>query len=169
MIANYYQRTFTVIQSNFVCFLHYKGIIQQKNKKLLFWIKIIIRWIIIMYVENGWLSLDPIYPALLHSHKFSDNFSDMDGFQDGRNIVAQCVLSYHLIKVPCIIFNVMPVFFICQMAWRELKILWCCLHLFLVRVWGLNPWIPSHGQVIRTIWPVLNVNCPTYSQSNASK
>ena len=31
-----------------------------------------------MYVENGWLSLDPIYLSLLHSHKFSDNFSDMD-------------------------------------------------------------------------------------------
>ena len=39
-----------------------------------------------MYVENGWLSLDPIYLSLLHSHKFLDNFSDMDGFQDGGYI-----------------------------------------------------------------------------------
>ena len=38
-----------------------------------------------MYVENGWLSLDPIY-LLLHPHEFSDNFSDMDGFQDGGYI-----------------------------------------------------------------------------------
>ena len=44
-----------------------------------------------MYVENGWLSLNPIYLSLLHSHKLSDNFSDMR---------AQGVLSYHLIKVP---------------------------------------------------------------------
>ena len=49
-----------------------------------------------MYVENGWLSLDPIYLSLLHTHKFSD----MDGFQDGGYIWAQGVLSYHLIKVP---------------------------------------------------------------------
>ena len=51
-----------------------------------------------MYVENGWLSLDPIYLSLLHPveieylfsflhpHEFSDNFSDIDGFQDGRYI-----------------------------------------------------------------------------------
>ena len=45
-----------------------------------------------MHVENGWLSLDPIYLSLLHSHKFSDNFSDMD-------VRAQGVLSYHLIKL----------------------------------------------------------------------
>ena len=50
-----------------------------------------------MYVENGWLSLDPIYLALLHSHKFSDNFSDMD-------VRAQGVLKYLLIKVPCFFF-----------------------------------------------------------------
>ena len=31
MIANYYQRTFTIIQSNFGGFLHYKDIIQKKN------------------------------------------------------------------------------------------------------------------------------------------
>ena len=37
-----------------------------------------------MYVENGWLSIDHIYLSLLHSHKFSGNFSDMDGFQDGE-------------------------------------------------------------------------------------
>ena len=48
-----------------------------------------------MYVENGLLSLDPIYLLLLHSNKFSDNFSDMD-------VRAQGVLRYHLIKVPCI-------------------------------------------------------------------
>ena len=36
-----------------------------------------------MYVVNGWLSLDPIYLSLMYSHKFSDNFSDMDGLQDG--------------------------------------------------------------------------------------
>ena len=46
-----------------------------------------------MYVDNSWLSL-------LHPHEFSDNFSDMDGFQDGGYIWAQGVLSYHLIKVP---------------------------------------------------------------------
>ena len=39
-----------------------------------------------MYVENGWLSLDPIYLSLLHPHEFLDNFSDMDGFQDGGYI-----------------------------------------------------------------------------------
>ena len=39
-----------------------------------------------MYVENGWLSLDPIYLSLLHPHELSDNFSDMDGFQDGGYI-----------------------------------------------------------------------------------
>ena len=33
MIANYFHRTFTIIQSNFGGFLHYKDIIQQKNKK----------------------------------------------------------------------------------------------------------------------------------------
>ena len=53
-----------------------------------------------MYAENNWLSLDPIYLSLLHSHKFSDNFSDMDGFQDGGYIRAQGVLQYHLIEVP---------------------------------------------------------------------
>ena len=31
MIANDYQRTFTIIQSNFGGFLHYKDIIQKKN------------------------------------------------------------------------------------------------------------------------------------------
>ena len=36
-----------------------------------------------MYVDSSWLSLDPIYLSLLHPHKLSDNFSDMDGFQDG--------------------------------------------------------------------------------------
>ena len=41
MIANYYQRTFTMIQSNFGGFSHYKDIIQ-KNKKILFKIKIMI-------------------------------------------------------------------------------------------------------------------------------
>ena len=30
MIANYYQRTFTIIQSNSGGFLHYKDIIQKK-------------------------------------------------------------------------------------------------------------------------------------------
>ena len=50
-----------------------------------------------MYVENGWLSLDPIYLSLLHSHKFSDNFSD--NFSD-IDVRAQGVLTYHLIKVP---------------------------------------------------------------------
>ena len=54
-----------------------------------------------MYVENGWLSLDPKYLSLLHSHKFSDNFLDMDRFQDGEYISAQGVLRYYLIKVPC--------------------------------------------------------------------
>ena len=54
-----------------------------------------------MYVDNSWLSLDPIYLSLLHPHKFSGNFSDMDGFQDGGYIWAQGVLQYHLIKVPC--------------------------------------------------------------------
>ena len=44
-----------------------------------------------MNVENGWLSLDPIYLSLLLSHKFSDNFSDMD-------VVAQGVFRYHLIS-----------------------------------------------------------------------
>ena len=39
-----------------------------------------------MYVEKGWLSLDPIYLSLLHSHKFSDNFSGMGEFQDGGYI-----------------------------------------------------------------------------------
>ena len=48
-----------------------------------------------MYVENGWLSLDPIYLSLLHPHEFSDNFSDMDGFQDSG---AQGVLQYNLLK-----------------------------------------------------------------------
>ena len=44
-----------------------------------------------MYVDNSWLSL-------LHPHEFSDNFSDMDGFQDGGYIWAQGVLQYHLIE-----------------------------------------------------------------------
>ena len=39
-----------------------------------------------MYVENGWLSIDPIYLLLLYPHEFSDNFSDMDGFKDGEYI-----------------------------------------------------------------------------------
>ena len=55
-----------------------------------------------MYVDNSWLSLDPIYLSLLHPHKFSDNFSDMDGFEDGGYIWAQGVLQYHLIEVPWI-------------------------------------------------------------------
>ena len=38
------------------------------------------------YVDNSWLSLGPIYLLLLHPYKFSDNFSDMDGFQDGGYI-----------------------------------------------------------------------------------
>ena len=53
-----------------------------------------------MYVENGWLSLYPIYLPLLHVHKFSDNFSDMDGFQDGdtseRRVFCNTILlKYH--------------------------------------------------------------------------
>ena len=35
MIANYYQRTFTIIQSNFWGFLHYKDIVQQKQKNII--------------------------------------------------------------------------------------------------------------------------------------
>ena len=31
-----------------------------------------------MYVENGWLSLNPIYLSLLHPYEFTDNFVDMD-------------------------------------------------------------------------------------------
>ena len=54
-----------------------------------------------MYVENGWLSLNPIYLSLLHPYEFSDNFADMDGFQNGGYIWAQGVLQYHLIEVPC--------------------------------------------------------------------
>ena len=54
-----------------------------------------------MYVKHGWLSLNPIYLSLLHSHKFTNDFSDMDGFQDGGYISAQGVLQYHLIEVPC--------------------------------------------------------------------
>ena len=55
-----------------------------------------------MYVENSWLSLDPIYLSLLHPHEFSNNFSDMDGFKDGEYIWAQGVwvtilLKYHVL------------------------------------------------------------------------
>ena len=39
-----------------------------------------------MYVENGWLSLNPIYLSLLHPSAFLDNFADMDGFQNGGYI-----------------------------------------------------------------------------------
>ena len=53
-----------------------------------------------MYVDNSWLSLDPIYLSLLHPYEFADNFSDMDGFSNGGYISAQGVLQYHLIKVP---------------------------------------------------------------------
>ena len=53
-----------------------------------------------MYVYNSWLSLDPIYLSLLHPHEFSDNFLDIDGFQDVGYIGAQGVLQYHLIEVP---------------------------------------------------------------------
>ena len=35
MIANYYQCTFTIIQSNFGGFLHYKDIIQQKQRNII--------------------------------------------------------------------------------------------------------------------------------------
>ena len=35
MIANYYQRTFTIIQSNFGGFHHYKDILQQKLKNII--------------------------------------------------------------------------------------------------------------------------------------
>ena len=35
MIANYYQRTFTIIQSKFWGFLYYKDIIQQKQKNII--------------------------------------------------------------------------------------------------------------------------------------
>ena len=31
-----------------------------------------------MYVENGWLSLDPIYLSLLHPHEFLDFSTWMD-------------------------------------------------------------------------------------------
>ena len=54
-----------------------------------------------MSVENGWLSLDPIYLSLPHPHKFSDNFSDMDRFQvDGytyeRRVFCNTILlKYH--------------------------------------------------------------------------
>ena len=51
-----------------------------------------------MYADNSWLSWDPIYLSLLHPNKFSDNFSDMDGFQDGGYIWAQGVLQYNLVK-----------------------------------------------------------------------
>ena len=46
MIANYYQRTFTIIRSNFGGFLHYKDIIQQRQKNIIY-IKIMICWIIV--------------------------------------------------------------------------------------------------------------------------
>ena len=39
-----------------------------------------------MYVDNSRLSLDPIFLSLLHPHKFSDNFSDIDGFKYGGYI-----------------------------------------------------------------------------------
>ena len=39
-----------------------------------------------MYVENGWLSLNPIYLLLLHPYEFSDTFADMDVFKNGGYI-----------------------------------------------------------------------------------
>ena len=67
-----------------------------------------------MYIENGWLSLDPIYLSLLQSHKFSDNFSD---------VRAQGVLRYHLIKVPWIRPDL-------KYLYSEKKVLKGELHLF---------------------------------------
>ena len=84
MIANYYQRTFTIIQSNFGGFLHYKNIIQQKQKN------------IILNQNNDMLNYSKCtlrtvaiirsYLSLLHPYEFSDNFSDTDGFKDGGYI-----------------------------------------------------------------------------------
>ena len=62
-----------------------------------------------MYVDNSWLSLDPIYLSLLRPHEFSD----MDGFQDGGYIWAQGVLQYNLIKVPCLRLSLYPSFSHC--------------------------------------------------------
>ena len=53
-----------------------------------------------MYVENGWLSLDPIYLSLLHSHKFSDNFRTWMDFKmadtsERRMFWVTILLKYH--------------------------------------------------------------------------
>ena len=84
-----------------------------------------------MYVENGWLSLDPIYLSLLHPHEISDNFSDMDGFQDGGYILAQGFLQYHLIKY----------------HGRGVHSLW----------WSRLQWVPS-GQFFK-LFPGLHSEC----------
>ena len=53
-----------------------------------------------MYVENGWLSLDPIYLSLLQPYEFSDNFLDMDDFKmadtsERRVFCNTILLKYH--------------------------------------------------------------------------
>ena len=53
-----------------------------------------------MYVENGWLSLNPIYLSLLHPYEFSDNLADMDGFKmadtsERRVFCNTILLKYH--------------------------------------------------------------------------
>ena len=53
-----------------------------------------------MYVENGWLSLDPIHLSLLHPHEFSDNFRTLMDFKmaDTSERMVFCntiLLKYH--------------------------------------------------------------------------
>ena len=50
MIANYYQRTFTIIQSNFGGFLHYKNIILNQNNDMFNYSKCTLRTVGYHYI-----------------------------------------------------------------------------------------------------------------------
>ena len=109
MIANYYQRKFTIIQSNFGGFLHYKDIIKQKpiniilNQIMICWIIVIVRWkrlatirsylsiiasltqILGQFLGHGWISERRVfwYTILLKYHYSNGQFIGVSGVKRG--------------------------------------------------------------------------------------
>ena len=73
--AIHFQRIFTLIKNDIFLF-HCINLKCEKTQEILL--------LLIVKVRREWLAIIRSYlSSLLRSHKFSDNFSDMDGFQDG--------------------------------------------------------------------------------------
>ena len=68
-----------------------------------------------MYVENGWLSLNPIYLSLLHPYEFSDNYATwmdlkMADTSERRVFCNTILLKYH--ASPGLFYYYLPGFFL---------------------------------------------------------